>query len=339
VKRRIVIDEGIGETRAALYEGRKLVELYLRRWSDKDAPRPGDIFAGRITKIDKSLGGAFVDLGGQRQGFLKFTMAPDAPRLTEGAMIKAEITREAMGGKSAGLTYLDTSTLTVPQPLIQISLHDFLTRRFGPGLKVEHAPLNHIYHAAEPLISLPGGGNISIERTRALIAIDVDKEGAQSGYEVSINAAKTIAQQLRLRGLGGIIAIDFPNIRQPKQREFLAGLMHDLTKNDPNPVKIAPLSRFGIMEMTRGVKTRSIDDVLYGRGTIPSAETLALQALQRLEREAASSPGAKLTLIVPEAASNWLSDDTIDWADAMPHKIGARFKVETGEKLDVVTDR
>ena len=50
MKRRCVIEECIGETRAAVYEGRRLVELYVRRWSDSNTPRQGDIFAGKIRK-------------------------------------------------------------------------------------------------------------------------------------------------------------------------------------------------------------------------------------------------------------------------------------------------
>jgi len=73
MKRRCVIEECIGETRAAVYEGRRLTELYVRRWSDKDRPLQGDIFVGRVAKIDQSMGGAFIDLGTKMQGLFKFT--------------------------------------------------------------------------------------------------------------------------------------------------------------------------------------------------------------------------------------------------------------------------
>ena len=63
LKIRAVIDRGVGETRCAVYEGKRLAEIYVRRWSDRNLPRYGDIFAGRITAIDPSLGGAFVDFG------------------------------------------------------------------------------------------------------------------------------------------------------------------------------------------------------------------------------------------------------------------------------------
>ncbi len=339
MKNRAVIDRGIGETRIAVYEGKKLAELYLRRWSDKFRPRSGDIFAGRISKIDKSMGGAFVALGHGPDGLLKFTNAAGAPRLTEGQMVKVEITREAIAEKGPVLHFVDLSELSKPSPLVQISIEDFLKRRFGFDITLEEAPVNNIEEACDTIIALPGGGDIAIEPTRALIAIDVDKGNAMSGFDVSKIAAGVIAQQLRLRGLGGLIAIDFPNLRQPKQRDTLVSAVDYAVANDPSLVKVAPLSRFGVIEMTRTVTNRSLDEELKRGGTDFTPETYALIALRRLEREALAAPGAQLTLYLPQRAFDWLSVDNIDWQSAMVEKIGARFKLETGEAISVKADR
>ncbi len=334
MKRKAVIDTAVGETRCAIYEGRSLVEIYIRRWSDKGMPRLGDIFAGRITSTDKSLGGAFVDLGIGPHGLLKFTNASGAPRLTEGQMIKVEIIRESIAEKGPVLRFVDVSEMTDPTALVQISLADFIKRRFGPEIIFEEAPVNFVEDAVETVIALPGGGDIAIEPTRALIAIDVDKGSALSGFDVSKTAAPVIAQQLRLRGLGGLVAIDFPNIRQPKQREQLLDLMQKAFEDDPNPVKIASLSRFGVMEMTRAVKTRSLD-ALYANKKISGA----MLALKRLEREAVSSPGAQLVLTVPHYIHKWLADDVIGWEASMANRIGKRFTLEAGTQLSVKADR
>ena len=55
VKRRCVVDEAIGETRAAVYEGKSLVELYTLRWSDEASPQIGDIYVGRIHEVSNCL--------------------------------------------------------------------------------------------------------------------------------------------------------------------------------------------------------------------------------------------------------------------------------------------
>ncbi len=334
MKIRAVIDRGVGETRCAVYEGRRMVEIYVRRWSDKNQPRFGDIFAGRVTAIDPSVSGAFVDLGTDAHGLLKFTDMSGAPRLTEGAMIKVEIKREAISGKGPVVKFIDMSALKKPRPLVQITMEDFLTRRFGPDIKFEDAPVSNVEEAVETVIALPGGGDISIEPTRAMISIDVDKGSAQNGFEVAKNAANVIARQLRLRGLGGLIAIDFPNIRQPRQRDQLIRAVESTFENDPNPRKIAPFSRFGVLEMTRAIRTRPLDELFRNKKI-----SLAMLALRRLEREAKASPGAQLTLTVPHHVFPWLEEDSIGWKDAMRDKIGARFELEKGPKLSVKADR
>ncbi|MGB0908645.1 MAG: ribonuclease E/G, partial [Maricaulaceae bacterium] len=92
MKQRIIVENAVGESRAAVFEGKQLIELYVRRWSERTKPRAGDIFCGRITSIEKSLDAAFVDLGFGKPGFLKFSNASNAPHLTEGQYIQAYVT-------------------------------------------------------------------------------------------------------------------------------------------------------------------------------------------------------------------------------------------------------
>ncbi len=339
MKRRCVIDEGIGETRAAIYEGRKLVELYLRRWSDQNLPRLGDRFVGKISDIDSGLGAAFVDLGQGPDGFLKFTDAANAPRFQQGQYVDVDISRESEGDKGPVLKFRGLSDVNKVGPVSQSSLKDQLRNRYSGQIEFEVAPISNLNDICLQEIAMDGGGDISIEPTRALIAVDVDRGTGPNGFEVSIKAAKLIASQLRLRGLGGLIAIDFPNLRQKKQRDQLYEAMNAAVIGDPNVIKIAPLSRFGVMEMTRQKKQRSLDDVILDRFGRPKVESMALQALQRLENEAKHAPGAKLTLMVPAQAYEWLEEDSIDWRSAMTDRIGARFSVVQGNVLDVKADR
>ena len=338
MKRRAVIEDAVGETRAAVYEGKHLVELYAWRWSDKGKPRAGDIFSGRVSRIEPSLGAAFVELGFGVDGFLKFSNAPGATRLTEGSYINAFITRDAEPGKGPVLKFEGLAEGTNKGPVQSKTLKEFLAERFE-GISFDAAAVNSIDDAVESELAIIGGGSIAIERTRALTAIDVDKGASNSGFDVSLAACELIASQMRLRGLGGLFVIDFPNLRQVKQREKIYAALRSACEGDPEPMKIAPMSRFGTIEMTRAKTRLSLDETFVDKYGDATAETLALRGLRQLEREGRASGGAKLTLTLPKLAFAWLVDDTIGWRDAMTERLGARFDVVQGESLSVAADR
>jgi Ribonuclease G/E len=99
--RRLVISALPGETRAAWLEDGRLVELVVRR-----ADRPshlGDLYHGRVAKVDKALDAAFVELGLARPGLLPLSEAPGR-RLSEGDAVIVRVLREAAGGKGVRLS-------------------------------------------------------------------------------------------------------------------------------------------------------------------------------------------------------------------------------------------
>lgn len=338
MKRRAVIEKAVGETRAAVYEGRRLVELHLDRWSDLNRPRIGEHWCARVAKIDASVGGMWMAMGDGPDGLLSFKSQRDLPHLTEGQLIDVTVMKEAMAEKGPVLRYAGDATRDKPGPVEQLDLLQRLMTRF-PGIVFEDAPVGIIDTATERTLAVPSGGSVTIERTQALIAIDVDKGSAQTVMDCSVNAARLILSQLRLRGLGGLIAIDFPNLRQPKQRATITRVMEDMAEADPASIRVAPFSRFGVVEMTRGQDGPSLDARLNDRFGQPTLETRAIRALRRLDREAGAKPGARLTLIVDADVAAWLAEPPFEWQKAMTERIGARFDVETGPATDVRSDR
>lgn len=338
LKRRCVIDAAIGETRAAVWEGKTLVELYVRRWTDAGQPRRGDRFSGRVRRIEKSLGAAFIDLGTEPHGFLKFTTAPNAPRFTEGQRVEVEITREAEAGKGPVVAYICKAESDKVGRLSGDDLKAFIGKRFE-GITFEEASVGTLTDAVETELSIPMGGTITIERTRALTAIDIDSGIATSPFEVAKAACPLIARQLRLRGIGGLVAIDFPNLRQRKQREQIVETLTNAFADDPNMVKIAPLSRFGVIEMTRSRLGPSLDETIADKFGDLTIETQALESLRQLEREGRVSPGAQLEMSVPEPVFAWLESGFIEWKAPLTDRIGARFSVKPGAKFSITADR
>lgn len=348
MKRRAVIEAAIGETRAAVYEGRRLVEFHLRRHihaSDnvKTMPQPRDIFTGRVTKVDPSVAGAFVDLGTGPIGLLKFASRKTLPQLTEGLLLDVEISRGAIGDKGPNLLYAGPASSDKIGPTVQHSLEDYLTLLY-PGITFDQATVSTLDDAVERQIAVKGGGSVTFDQTQALLAIDVDKGEAATPFESAVAASQLIAAQLRLRGLGGLVVIDFPNLRQPKHRTTVLKTLEAAFAQDPAIVKIAPISRFGCVEMTRAMASLSLDAQLNDRYGRPRLDTRAIRAIRRLEREGVANTGAQLTLHVPQDILDWLDTTPLNWRGQLIDRIGARFDVklgtmQSGDGADVSADR
>jgi len=327
-----VIENAIGETRAAVYAKNKPVEYYLRRWSDANKPRAKDIFSGRIKSVDKQLMAAFVDLGVGPPGMMRFAMTPNAPRFVEGQMVRVRIYRESEPGKGPLLEYFEPSEAKKPSGEKIGTLSDYIGARF-PGIEITEGVVDGIEFVADTEVPIPGGGYFYIEQTRAGTMIDIDTAGGQK-TKVSIAAARAITSQLRLRGIGGLVLIDFPNFRNKKDRADVWQTLSDCLGNDPNITKIAPFSRFDTVELTRARTGPSISQILRANPD----ETMALAGVRQLEKEARVDGGAKLVLQLPKNAYDWLESDVIGWRNAMSERIGSRFQLEIGEKTEVFKD-
>ena len=340
VKRRCVIDEAVGETRAAVYEGKSLVELYTLRWSDEAVPQIGDIYVGRIHDVSKDLGAAFIDLGTQQQGFLRFTMASGAPRFQQGQYIRLSVTGERSGDKSVIVKFIEIETgVDKPYRVSRLTMQERMSKRFKDDISFETGVVNILDEACEREVAIPGGGSISIESTRAMWVIDIDRGSQASGFDASLAACKLIAKTIRLRGIGGLIAIDFPNLRQRSQREAIFEAMEEAFAADPHQIKIAPLSRFGIIEMSRSQGGQALDAVVNNDRGVPTLETRGLYAIRQLLSHAVKAGGAQLTLEAPSGVYDWLEADKIGWKAAVTDKIGARFSLKRARAISVVEDR
>ncbi len=337
MKRRAVIEDAVGEHRAIIYEGRRMVELHIDRpW--QDFPRTGDRYVARVTSVDPSVAGAWVELSKDgTPALLPFAAQRDMPKLTEGQRVDVAVLRSQIGNKGATVRFTGETEAAVGRTK-RLTLRERIAERF-PDITFDDAAVNAVEDACEVSLALPGGGSITIEQTQALLAIDVDKGAAISAVAAATEAAKLIASQLRLRALGGLIIIDFPNLRQPKQRKLLERTLEDVFDADPNIVKFNGLSRFGVIEMTRAKPDLSLDEILNDKFGQPTVATHAIQALRRLTREAAAAPGAKLELSVPANVLTWLSDAPFDWRADVADRIGERFTVVEGNSIDVKADR
>ena len=115
-----------------------------------------------------------------------------------------------------------------------------------------------IEKSLERRVWLKGGGSLVIEHTEALVSIDVNSGRfarknnlEENALRVNLEAAREICRQLRLRDLGGLVVIDFIDMQQEDNRRKLETEMKGELRKDRAQTDVAPLSRFGLLEMTR----------------------------------------------------------------------------------------
>ncbi len=149
----------------------------------------------------------------------------------------------------------------------------------------------------KPQVALPSGGSIVIDPTEALVAIDVNsgRTSKNADFEETIflanmEAASELTRQLRLRDLGGLIVVDFIDMRNKKHIREVERQVRNSMKRDKAKVDTSKISRFGLMQISRQKMGAPIEKGSYrtcshcqGRGVIRSVETLALFYLRRIQ--------------------------------------------------------
>lgn len=158
--------------------------------------------------------------------------------------------------------------------------------------------IDRIYARA---VSLPGGGSIVIDATEALTAIDVNSGRASRGssqeesiYAVNLEAAREVARQLRLRDIGGLVVVDFIDMRSNKHEREVERVLRDAMKADKARATVGRISPNGLLEINRQrikqalqLRTHRPCPTCGGTGIIPSPEFVGVNLLRRIEARAA----------------------------------------------------
>lgn len=146
-------------------------------------------------------------------------------------------------------------------------------------------------------VYLKSGGYIVIDETEALVAIDVNSGGHKQGVDphestilrVNLEAADEACRQLRLRNIGGLVILDFIDMKMQRDRQAVYNKMKECLRRDRARTHILPISLLGLMEMTRQRHTESVleavyDDCMYckGRGMVKSALTMSVEIQRKL---------------------------------------------------------
>ncbi|GHV63833.1 ribonuclease G [Bacteroidia bacterium] len=187
-------------------------------------------------------------------------------------------------------------------------------------------------------VSVKNGAYLVIDHAEALHVIDVNSgnrskfgdDQETSALEVNLAAADEIARQLQLRDMGGIIVIDFIDLRTSENRQKLFDKMRECMQFDRAKHKILPLTKFGLMQITRqrvrpetSVETMDVCPACNGTGKTESAMLLIDKIEERLEYLVKEKKNKNITLKVHPFIGAYLKKGLI----SMRRKWAFRYRV------------
>ena len=171
-------------------------------------------------------------------------------------------------------------------------------------------------------VELRSGGWLAIDQAEALVAIDVNSgrfrehtDAETTALKINVEAAGDIARQLRLRDLGGVVIIDFIDMREEKNRRTVERTLREAVKKDRAKTKVLKISAFGIVEMTRQRVRPSLRDNIYRRcaacegvGLVKSEESQALSVMRSLQRAICHGDVCQIEVAVTPQVAHHLSN-------------------------------
>ena len=267
-----------------------------------------------------------------------------------------EIKKNAGGSPAPSLIYkeLDLVIRTIRDyyttDINEILIDDTETfnqiKRFFKAFSPKHTKALKLYKEKRPIFSkfqieeqlerlydnqvpLKSGGGIVINATEALVAIDVNsgrcispKDIELTAFKTNLEAAEEIARQLRLRDLGGLIVIDFIDMKDRKHRKEVEKELKTALKKEKARVTVGQISKFGLLELSRQRLRSAMATSLYiscphcrGRGVVKSTEASGLSLLRKICHEAAKNdvqevralaiPGSDSIICLIKNAGTW----------------------------------
>lgn len=194
-----------------------------------------------------------------------------------------------------------------------------LFNQYGAEDEIEKALLRRV--------ELKSGGYLVIDQTEAMTTVDVNTGGfighrdlEETIFKTNLEAAVAIARQLRLRNLGGIIILDFIDMKDAEHRRQVLRILEKAVKNDRARISISGFSDLSLVEMTRKRTSENLQQMLCqpchqcdGRGHLKSTQTMAYEILREVLRKArladARPAGDRLLILAAPAVIDRLRDE------------------------------
>lgn len=325
-------DEAPGETRLCMLDGQgRPFRIEISRESERSHKlRLGDRWWVRAVGRMPGSPDWFVETDSGERAVL----SPGKAHVTEGLLLPAVVVADSFADKGARLRLDGAGGPTPENPGLreQGGAGPFLdgVGHSEPvsGLAARTAIDAAIEEGLSRILPLAGGGDIAIEAARALTAIDIDR-GSNPATSLNLNklAAQEAARQIGLRGLGGVVVVDFVSMDDGQDRVRLVDSFR------------SALSAFGVVYSSVGnLSTAGLCEVVLPRGRRPLVDALAasedereaLDALRAIETAGWMDPGKRIRARIGAGAERWLGRKIVDWERLLASSIGQRWIIEAG---------
>ena len=194
----------------------------------------------------------------------------------------------------------------------------------------------------QPVAKLRSGGYIVINHTEALISIDVnsgrstsERNVEETALKTNMEAAREVARQLRLRDLGGLIVVDFIDMFYGKNRRSVERAFKDALRADRAKIQVGHISPFGLLELSRQRLRPSISETTtlpcphcQGTGYIRSNESVAIEIVRMLEREASTGQFRELRITVSTETALHMLNRTRRYLNQVEEKFGVAIFIK-----------
>ncbi len=227
------------------------------------------------------------------------------------------------------------SEIIIDDQISYIKAKQYIERvkpEFLPNLKLYNSsiPLFNFYQiesqietAYQRQVMLPSGGALVIDRTEALVSIDINSAKATGGSDIeatalntNLEAADEIARQLRLRDLGGLVVIDFIDMSSGKNQRDVENRLKEALQADRARIQVGRISRFGLLEMSRqrlrlslGETAQEVCPRCEGRGTVRNIQSHGLSITRLIEEEALKEKTAEIQVQLPAEMATFIMNE------------------------------
>ena len=253
-------------------------------------------------------------------------------------LLRPDVDRVLIDHTSAYREMQEFASTFMPDVLPRIELY-----AAGRPVFELHNVEEEIQRALDRKVSLKSGGYLIIDQTEAMTTIDVNT-GAFVGhrnleetiFRTNLEAAMTIARQLRLRNLGGIIIIDFIDMEEPEHRRQVIQALERALSDDHVKTNISSVSPLGLVEMTRKRTRESLEHLLCqpcptceGRGFVKTAETVCYEVFREIVRQARQFECQQLMVLAHQDVIERLLDEESSALGELELTTGKPIRLQT----------